>query len=339
MKKAVIGLSGGVDSAAAAFLLKEQGYDVYGASLFLSEPVDPDAERIAAALGIPFTVLDMSSVFRKKVISNFADEYVSGRTPNPCILCNALVKFEGLLRYADSIGAEFIATGHYARVIRLPSGRYTLEKAGTKDQTYALCRLSQEVLSRTLMPCGEYDKAEIRQIAAKLGLTVSEKRDSQDICFIPDGNHAAFLAAFLGNALPPAGNFVTESGDILGKHHGIVSYTIGQRKGLGLSMGRPVFVTGIRPDTDEVVIGDACGLFSRNVLASQLNFMGISGFPRPVRAFAKIRYAHPGAPCTATQNEDGTLSVSFDEPQRAVTKGQSLVLYEDGHILASGIIS
>lgn len=339
-EKVVIGLSGGVDSSVAAALLKKQGYDVIGVTMQVYGEIDPDAEKVADALGIPFTVLDFRNEFRKTVIDDFAAEYVQGHTPNPCLRCNRYVKFGALLSYADQIGAEYIATGHYALIKQLENGRWTVSRAvfDEKDQTYALCRLTQEQLSRTLMPIGMYNKDEIRAIAAGLHLPVASKHDSQDICFIPDGDHGRFLAEYLGQRMPGPGPFVDGAGNVIGTHRGIVNYTVGQRKGLNLAMGHPVFVTDIRARDNAVVIGENADLFTREVHADRMNLMGIAALPDELRASAKIRYAHKGAPCTVRRSGEDSFTVLFDEPQRAVTKGQSLVVYEGDHILMSGII-
>ncbi len=271
-KRVVVGMSGGVDSSVAAWLLKEQGYEVIGVTMQVWQEEDraaqeeqggccglsavEDARRVAAMLGIPYYVMNFKSAFKKNVIDYFVGEYIKGRTPNPCIACNRYVKWESLLRRSMEIGADYIATGHYARVVRLPNGRYALQKSASaaKDQTYALYSLSQSQLSHTLMPVGDYTKEEIRSMAAKLGLRTAGKPDSQEICFIPDRDYAKFIDQETGRKQEP-GNFVDKDGAVLGRHLGITHYTIGQRKGLGLAMGKPVFVTEIRPESNEVVIG------------------------------------------------------------------------------------
>ena len=347
-EKVVIGLSGGVDSSVAAYLLKEQGYEVLGVTMKLHGDVDPDAKRVADALGIPFTVLDFTDDFNRYVVDNFAEEYAAGHTPNPCIQCNRHVKFGALLKYADSVGAKYIATGHYAQVVRLPNGRFTVKRAAfdKKDQTYALYRLTQEQLSRTLMPVGIYDKEEIRTIAEKIGLDIAHKHDSQEICFIPDDDHGRFLTEYLGPRMPKPGSFVTADGKVLGTHKGIVYYTIGQRKGLDIALGHPVYVTDIRPERDEVVIGENEDLFTCEVTGKDVVMMGTASIDGEIRAAAKIRYGHKGAPCTVSmiapdESSAGSgprVRVVFDEPQRAVTKGQSVVVYDGDHILCGGII-
>ena len=264
-KKVVIGMSGGVDSSVAAYLLKEQGYEVIGIMMKLS-PDNPDyeeneggccsisaasdARRVADVLDIPFYVMNFKDAFKTNVIDNFIDEYMEGRTPNPCIVCNKIIKFEEFLRKAKALGADYIATGHYAKIEK-QEDRYVLKKADDdrKDQTYALYSLTQEQLSHTLMPCGDYSKPEIRNIAERIGLEVFRKKDSQEICFIPDNDHGAYIKKYSGREIKP-GNFVDKHGKVIGTHKGIVYYTIGQRKGLGIALGKPVFVTDINPLTN-----------------------------------------------------------------------------------------
>ena len=292
-RKVVVGMSGGVDSSVAAWLLKEQGYDVIGVTMQIWQDEDTevqeteggccglsavdDARRVAMDLGIPYYVMNFKEEFRKNVMDYFVGEYVEGRTPNPCIACNRHVKWESLLRRSMAIGADYIATGHYAQIDRLPGGRYSLKTSVTaaKDQTYALYNLTQEQLSHTLMPVGSYHKEEIRDMAKRLGLPVAHKPDSQEICFIPDHDYASFIEEYTGRELPP-GNFVDLDGRVLGRHRGITHYTVGQRKGLNLSMGRPVFVVEIRPETNEVVIGDNEDVFTNVLRCDKLNWISMS---------------------------------------------------------------
>ena len=355
-KKVVIGLSGGVDSSVAAHLLKEEGYEVIGVTMQTwipekqedndpgmggSPEVTKDAKEVAQALGIPYYVVDFQKEFSDHVMDYFSQEYLAGRTPNPCVVCNRFVKWEALLKKARQLGADYIATGHYAKVTRLENGRYTLQTCDStaKDQTYALYNLTQDQLAHTLMPVGDYTKEEIRGIASKIGLKVADKPDSQEICFIPDHDYAKFIRNRTGMEIP-AGNFVTADGQVLGKHKGIIHYTIGQRKGLNLSMGHPVFVTEIRPKTNEVVIGESEDVFAPALRCEKVNFMGIEQFSEGMELQAKIRYNHKGAPCVIEKILSADEAVCrFLEPQRAVTPGQAVVFYRDGCVAAGGTIT
>ena len=348
-------MSGGVDSSVAAYLLKEQGYDVIGVTMQIWQDEEEtvqeenggccglsaveDARRVAAALDIPYYVMNFKKEFQKYVIDYFMDEYLNGRTPNPCIACNRYVKWEALLTRSMEIGADYIATGHYARIDVLPNGRYAIKHSATrmKDQTYALYNLTQDQLKRTLMPVGEYSKEEIRAIAEKIHLKVASKPDSQDICFVPDGDYAEFIRRESKKEVPE-GNFVSTDGKILGRHKGITHYTVGQRKGLGLSLGHPAFVLEIRPETNEVVIGTNEESMTRFVKANRLNFMAVEDIEGEMRAFGKIRYNHKGAPCTVKRTGEDEILCTFDEPVRAVTPGQALVLYDGDYVLGGGTI-
>ncbi len=354
-KKVVIGMSGGVDSSVAAWLLQRQGYEVMGVTMQIWQDEDPDTEaenggccglsavedarRVASALGIPYYVMNFKKDFKERVIDYFMDEYLQGRTPNPCIACNRYVKWESLLQKSLAIGADFIATGHYAQVEQLPNGRYAVKRSKTaaKDQTYALYNLTQEQLSRTLMPVGAYTKEEIRSMAEELGLLVAKKPDSQEICFVPDKDYARFIEEHAGRKIPE-GNFVWTDGTVIGRHKGITHYTVGQRKRLGLSMGRPVVVTKICPDTNEVVIGEEQDVFCQSLRANRLNWMAAEQPKGEARFLAKIRYNHKGALCSVRMTGEHEAECIFDEPVRAVTPGQAVVFYDGDYVAGGGTI-
>ena len=346
-------MSGGVDSSVAAYLLKEQGYDVIGVTMQIwqedkeyeereggccSLSAVDDARRVADKIGIPFYVLNFRDSFKKNVIDYFIDEYMEGKTPNPCIACNKYLKFDELLKKAQGIGADYIATGHYAK-IEEHNGRYILVKSDDdkKDQTYALYNMTQEQLAHTLMPCGEYTKDRIREIAKEIGLDVHNKKDSEEICFISDNNHGKYISEAMPGKVKQ-GNFVDKDGNILGKHKGIVYYTIGQRKGLGLAMGRPVFVTDINPLTNEVVVGAEEDIFKTDLICKDINFIAFDNLDKSLELKAKIRYSAKPATSTITPLENGKVRVSFKEKQRAITKGQSVVFYLDDLVVGGGII-
>ncbi len=355
-KKVVVGMSGGVDSSVAAYLLKKQGYDVIGVTMQIWQDEEEvvkeenggccglsavdDARRVAQTLDIPYYVMNFKKEFKENVVDYFVEEYLQGRTPNPCIACNRYVKWESLLKRSLSIGAEFIATGHYARVEQLPNGRYTLRMSATadKDQTYALYNLTQYQLAHTMMPVGEYTKDEIRTIAKEMYLPVAHKPDSQEICFIPDNNYAGYIDEVAVGRVPGAGNFVTADGEILGVHKGITHYTVGQRKGLNLSLGHPVFVTEIRPETNEVVIGENEDVYATELLCEKLNFMSIEDLREPRKVLAKIRYSHRGDTCLIERIGDDKIKCTFDRPVRAITPGQAVVFYEGEYVLGGGTI-
>ncbi|MBQ7934475.1 MAG: tRNA 2-thiouridine(34) synthase MnmA [Lachnospiraceae bacterium] len=349
-EKVVVGMSGGVDSSVAAYLLKEQGYEVIGVTMQIWQPREDssccglsaveDARRVAEILEIPYYVMNFQKEFKCHVMDYFVEEYLQGRTPNPCIACNRYVKWEALLQRSLEIGADYIATGHYARVDRIPNGRFAIRNSVTarKDQTYALYNLTQEQLSHTLMPVGAYTKEQIRQIALDLQLPVAHKTDSQDICFVPDGDYASVIAAAAPDRMPGVGNFVNTKGEIIGQHKGITHYTVGQRRGLELPMGERVFVTEIRPQTNEVVIGSNEDVFTNRVLCNQVNFMSVPDIMEPTRVLAKIRYNHPGEYGIITKQADGSVVCDFEKPVRASTPGQAMVFYDGEYVLGGGMI-
>ncbi|MDE7210071.1 MAG: tRNA 2-thiouridine(34) synthase MnmA [Lachnospiraceae bacterium] len=351
----VVGMSGGVDSSVAAYLLKEAGYEVIGVTMQIWQERDvledeceggccglravEDARRVCMELGIPHYVMNFRREFKQNVIDYFVQEYAAGRTPNPCIACNRHVKWEALLHRAIGIGADYIATGHYARLERLGNGRYTLRASVTagKDQTYALYNLTQEQLARTLMPVGEYTKEAVRELARRAGLPVANKPDSQEICFVEDNDYAGFIEDYMGKAFLP-GNFVDRQGNVMGRHKGIIHYTVGQRKGLGLSLKEPAFVLEIRPRENEVVLGYGREIFAKGALANQINFMSREGIQDGILVTAKIRYNHKGAAARLYMRGEDAVYCEFLEEQRAVTPGQAIVFYEGEYVLGGGTI-
>ena len=353
--KVVVGMSGGVDSSVAAYLLKQQGYEVIGVTMQIWQKEDnqtveenggccglsavEDARRVAQMLDIPYYVMNFREEFDQKVIRYFMREYLNGRTPNPCIACNRYVKWESLLQRSMQIGADYIATGHYARIEQLQNGRYAIRNSVTaaKDQTYALYNLTQEQLMRTKMPVGAYEKSQVRAIAEELGLYVAHKPDSMEICFVPDQDYARFIEENSGKKIPE-GNFVTTDGKIVGHHRGITHYTVGQRKGLNLSMGKPVFVLEIRPETNEVVIGDGTEVYADRLICSDLNFMSVPDFPDDFPVVAKIRYNHRGTKAHVRRIGADQAEVIFEEPVRAVTPGQAVVFYDGEYVAGGGTI-
>lgn len=348
-------MSGGVDSSAAAMLLQQQGYDVTGATLRMFSNEDlgleqdsaccslsdvEDAKLVAHKLGIPHYVFNFSPCFRRCVIDRFISEYEAGRTPNPCVDCNKHIKFGELLDRARLMDCEYLATGHYARIIfDADRNRWLLARGDdhAKDQSYMLFNLTQQQLAHILLPLADITKPEIRRMSENRGLVTAHKPDSQDICFVPDGDYASFIENTTDQVLP-TGNFVTPEGKVLGKHKGIIHYTVGQRKGLGLALGYPAFVLEIRPETNEVVIGTYEESLTYTVRANELNFMSVEQITEPVRIFAKIRYNHKGAWCTVERTGEDEIVCTFDEPIRAATPGQAVVLYDGEYVLGGGTI-
>lgn len=341
-KRVLVAMSGGVDSAVCALLLKEQGYDCLGVHMILcpGDRESGDAARVCGRLGIPFEEADFTQTFRREVIGDFIRVYEAGGTPNPCVVCNRLLKFGALLDYALERGCDHIATGHYARVERNDrSGRYELKKAVylEKDQSYVLARLTQDQLSRVIFPLGEMDKETVRAIAGERGFGNAHKKDSQDICFVPDGDYLGFLERERGGAYPP-GDFVDLSGAPLGRHRGAPGYTLGQRKGLGLPMGERVYVCAKDMERNTVTVGPESALYSRALTAGEMNWISIPGLDTPRRLKARTRYNQTEREALASPLEDGRVRLDFDAPQRAVTPGQTLVLYEGETVVGGGVI-
>lgn len=359
-KKVVVGMSGGVDSSVAAYLLKEQGYEVIGVTMQIWQNEEQacsieekgccglsaveDARRVAAVLDIPYYVMNFKNEFRRDVMDYFVREYRQGRTPNPCIACNRYVKWDALLARSREIGADYIATGHYARIARNDKGRYYIRNSVTaaKDQTYVLYSLTQDQLAHTLMPVGEYEKPMVRQIAQEANLPVAHKPDSEDICFIPDGDAGAFVDRELGEMAPGEGDYLNTAGEVIGRHKGITHYTIGQRKGLGIAAGHRIFVTKIDAAKNTVTLGESEEVFTDHLYGDHLCYMEQERFDETMEYTAKIRYSDPGTPCRVTYEKDEggeeILRVDFLQKVRAVTPGQALVLYHGEAVAGGGVI-
>lgn len=348
-------MSGGVDSSIAAYLCKEQGFDCTGITLKLfdnddiAEPKEKsccslddieDARQVCRNIGIPYYVYNFKDSFKENVITRFIDAYEQGRTPNPCIDCNRYIKFEKLMRRAEELDFDKVVTGHYASVeYNEASGRYLLKKAAdlTKDQSYVLYSLTQAQLKKTYFPLGGMTKDEVRALAEKLGLINAAKHDSQDICFVPDGDYAAFIEHYTGKTYPN-GDFVDENGKVLGEHKGIIRYTVGQRKGLGLALPFPMYVKEKNLAENKVVLCKNEALFTRELIAKDINLITVSEIREPMRVKARVRYNQSEQPATVTQLDENTIHVLFDEPQRAISKGQAVVLYSGDYVVGGGTI-
>lgn len=355
MGKALVAMSGGVDSSVAAYLMQQAGYLCTGATMRLYHNEDlavprpgtccsledvEDAKTVAARLGMRHYVFNFSAEFRTQVMDRFARAYEAGCTPNPCIDCNRYLKFDRLYRRAQELGIGYVVTGHYARIQRGENKRYLLKKGldTGKDQSYVLYAMTQEQLAHTQFPLGELHKQEVRRIAQEQGFLNARKRDSQDICFVPDGDYAAFIRRHRGRDYPP-GDFVDQAGRVLGRHRGVVCYTVGQRRGLGVSASQPLYVREIRPQDNTVVLAPESQLYNRIALVSDFNWIACPAPAGPIRVLARARYHQPEQPATAQALPDGQVRVTFDQPQRALTRGQAMVLYDGDNVVGGGTMT
>lgn len=355
--RVIAAMSGGVDSSVAAALLVEQGFDVIGVTMRLWSPGNAwelgvsggccsldaveDARRVADKLDIPYYVLNFSERFKETVVDYFVEEYRRGRTPNPCIACNRHLKFNLLLEKARSLGADYVATGHYAgRGYSPETRRYLLYKGrdSSKDQSYALYTLTQRQLKHTLFPLQEITKEEVREYAAKLGLVTASKPESQEICFVPDNDYKSFWEDYTGEKGRP-GPILTLKGEVIGQHKGIHNYTIGQRRGLGVQAPYPLYVIDIVPERNAIVVGRDVDVYAKGLVAEDLNWISIAELTQPIRVEAKIRYTALPAACTVFPQENGTVKVVFDDPVRAVTPGQAVVFYDGELVVGGGTIA
>ncbi|MBP5197518.1 MAG: tRNA 2-thiouridine(34) synthase MnmA [Lachnospiraceae bacterium] len=355
MNKALIAMSGGVDSSVAAYLMKKEGYECIGVTMKLYDNDDigmerektccslsdvEDARGVAIKVGIPYYVFNFKGDFEKKVIDRFIKIYREGGTPNPCVDCNKYMKFDALMNRMEELDYDYVVTGHYARVgFDEASGRYLLKKGldVSKDQSYVLYNLDQNQLSHVKFPLGDYKKSEIREIAEEQGFLNAEKKDSQDICFVPDGDYAGFIESHTG-IKDPEGDFVLKDGTVVGRHKGQIRYTIGQRRGLGIAWTESLYVTEKDIKNNRVILGYNDDLFSDTLFAEDINLISVEKITEPIRCTAKIRYKAKEAPCTVTQTLDDEIKVVFDEPQRGITTGQSVVLYDGDIVIGGGII-
>lgn len=353
-KKALIAMSGGVDSSVAAYLITKKGFDAVGVTMKLfdkdansgaeqscctTQDIE-DAKAIAEKLGIPYSVVNFQDNFKEKVIDKFISAYENGATPNPCIDCNRYLKFEKLMDKADELGCDYVVTGHYGIVFYdESSGRYLLKKATdlSKDQSYVLYSLSQKQLSKAMFPLGSMTKEETRTLAEQLNFINSDKKDSQDICFVPDGDYAKFIEDFTGKKYP-CGEFVDYNGKVLGEHKGIIRYTIGQRKGLGLALPHPMYVMKKDLEQNKVILGENELLFSKALTATDINLITCDKLDKPTRIKAKVRYNQKEQWAIAEQIGENRLHIEFEEPQRAISKGQAVVLYDDDIVVGGGTI-
>ena len=339
-KRIVVAMSGGVDSSVTAALLKDRGFEVIGITMQIWEPSRDrygccgigsieDARKVASKLEIPHYVLNFRDIFKEKVIANFCEEYKEGRTPNPCIRCNQYIKFDVLLKKARQIGADYIATGHYARIeFDNQRKRHLLKKGidSQKDQSYVLYVMNQEQLQHTLMPLGEFTKDRVRQIAQEKDLPVANRPESQEICFIPDNNYGEFLKSRISETTVP-GSIINKEGKVIGEHQGIIFYTVGQRKGIGIADREPLYVTSINKEKNTIVVGKKEDVYSDELIADNLNFIYMDKLEAPLKVEAKVRYLHPAAQALVIPQRNGSVKVKFDQPQQAITPGQSVVFY------------
>jgi tRNA-specific 2-thiouridylase len=342
--KIVVAMSGGVDSSVAAAFLKRDGHDVIGVTMQLSSPNDnvrraiADARKVAKILGIEHHIIDLQDVFSRTIIADFCREYSRGYTPNPCVICNRDIKFGILWERVKGLGANFLATGHYAQSVK-DKNRYLLKKGKDKhkDQSYFLCQLTQEQLSRALFPLGSLTKEKVRQIARKLGLHVTERPESQEICFVTDNDHARFLKDHFSGEIKP-GPILDRQGNLMGQHQGVMFYTVGQRKGLGVTAADPLYVTAIEPERNAIIIGTKEETYSSDLVADNLNWISITTLEKPTKVKARIRYRHPEANAIISPLDEKHVQVKFSKPQMAITPGQAVVFYRGDNVIGGGRI-